>query len=312
MKVSVIVPTYNRAHLVTETIDSILAQTFKDFELIVIDNESGDNTEEVIRSYTDERIRYFRHQNNGLVAVNRNYGISKANGEYIAFCDDDDLWMPEKLERQVKLLDLNKELGLVYSNSYIMDANGNLERDTLLSKSKLFRGNVFDKLFQGNFIPMLTVVIRREVLSKVGGFSPKYIIAQDYDLWLRIAEYYPIDFTEEPLAKYRIHGGSASRNLELVIKEGFQLIEYWLEKKANSERGFRGKAKQKQANLHVSLIVYYLRNHHNQKAISESVNLVKLFPYSLVVVPMVVAKLRRVLNPRRNSAGRMQCLTKGI
>jgi glycosyltransferase involved in cell wall biosynthesis len=305
LKVSIIVPTYNRAHLVTETIDSILAQTFKDFELIVVDNESTDNTDEVIKSYTDGRIRYFRNQNNGLVAVNRNYGINKANGEYIAFCDDDDLWMPEKLERQVKLLDLNKELGLVYSDSYIMDENGNLERYTLLSSSKLFRGNVFDKLFQMNFIPMLTVMIRREVLSRVGGFDPKYIIAQDYDLWLRIAEHYPIDFTEEPLAKYRIHGGSVSRNWELAANEGFRLTEYWLEKKANLERGFRGKVKQRQAILNISLMLYYFRNGEKRKAISKSMNIIILFPYSLVLVPMVTAKLGRVLIPRRNSCVRM-------
>jgi glycosyltransferase involved in cell wall biosynthesis len=305
LKVSIIVPTYNRAHLVMETIDSILAQTVKDFELIVVDNESTDNTEEVIKSYTDERIKYFRHQNNGLVAVNRNYGISKANGEYIAFCDDDDLWMPEKLERQVKLLDLNKELGLVYSDCYIIYENGNLERYTLLSSLKLFRGNVFNKLFQSNFIPMLTVMIRREILSKVGGFDPKYIIAQDYDLWLRIAEHYPIDFIEEPLAKYRIHGESISRNRELAINEVFQLTEYWLDKKANLERSFRGKAKQKQANLHISLMVYYFRNHQNRKAVSESINIIKLFPYSLVLVPMVIDKLCSVLNPRRNYAGRI-------
>jgi glycosyltransferase involved in cell wall biosynthesis len=305
LKVSIIVPTYNRAHLVTETINSILAQTFKDFELIVVDNESTDNTEEVIKSYTDGRIKYFRHQNNGLVAVNRNYGISKANGEYIAFCDDDDLWMPEKLERQVKLLDLNKELGLVYSDSYIMDENGNLERYTLLSSSKLFRGNVFDKLFQSDFIPMLTVMIRREALSKVGTFDPKYIIAQDYDLWLRIAEHYPIDFTEEPLAKYRIHGGSVIRNRELAINEDLQLTEYWLGKKANLERGFRGKVKQRQAILNSSLMLYYFRNGEKRKAISKSMNLIRLFPYSLVLVPVVIAKLSRVLNPRRNPCVRM-------
>jgi glycosyltransferase involved in cell wall biosynthesis len=301
LKVSIIVPTYNRAHLVTETIDSILAQTVKDFELIVVDNESTDNTEEVIKSYTDGRIRYFQHQNNGLIAVNRNYGISKANGEYIAFCDDDDLWMPEKLERQIKLLDLNKELGLVYSDSYIMDENGNLGRYTLLSGSKLFRGNVFDKLFQSNFIPMPTVMIRREVLSKVGGFDPKYRIAQDYDLWLKIAEHYPIDFTDEPLAKYRIHGRSTiSKNRELAINEGFQLTEYWLEKKANLERGFRGKVKQRQAILNASLMLYYFMNGEKRKAISKSMNLIRLFPYILVLVPMVTAKLGRVLNPRRN------------
>jgi len=213
--------------------------------------------------------------------------------------------MPEKLERQVKLLDLNKELGLVYSDSYIMDENGNLERDTLLSSSGLLRGNVFDKLFQRNFIPILTVMLRREVLSKVGGFDPKYRIAQDYDLWLRIAEHYPVDFTEEPLAKYRIHGGSVSRNRELAISEAFQLTEYWLERKANLEKGFRGKVKQRQAILNISLMLYYFRNGEKRKAISKSMNLIKLFPYSLAPVPMVIAKLRRVLNPRRNSCGRM-------
>ena len=92
MKVSVVVTTYNRAHIVTEAIESILNQTFGDFELIIVDNYSNDNTEEVIKSYKDERIKYFKNRNNGIIAVNRNYGISKAQGEYIAFCDDDDLW----------------------------------------------------------------------------------------------------------------------------------------------------------------------------------------------------------------------------
>ena len=301
MRVSVIVLTYNRADMVKEAINSILSQTFEDFELIVVDNESTDNTEEVIKSYADERIRYFKHRNNGLIAVNRNYGIGKAQGEYIAFCDDDDLWMPEKLEKQAKLLDSDKELGLVYSACYSIDENGNSKGDTNLSTSKPLRGNVFDKLFQNNFIPMLTVMVRREVLSKVGEFDPKYIIALDHDLWLRIAEHYPIDFIAEPLAKYRIHGGNVSKNQELTINEAFQIVEYWLKRKVTSERGFRGKAKQKQAVLHISLMIYYFRNGEKQKAISESTNLIRLFPYSLVLVSMVIAKLGRILNPRRNS-----------
>ena len=101
MKVSVIVPTYNRAHLLKKTIESILSQTYTDLELIVVSNYSTDNTDDMVKSYKDDRIKYFKNQNNGIIAVNRNFGIRKSTGEYIAFCDDDDTWLPNKLERQV-------------------------------------------------------------------------------------------------------------------------------------------------------------------------------------------------------------------
>jgi len=295
---------YNCAKYLPQALDSVYQQTFKDYEIIFWDNKSTDNSAEIALSY-GEPLRYFRGEEFLPLGAARNAAIEKARGKYFAFLDCDDIWLPEKLEGQVKLLDSHEELGLVYSDCYLIDENGNFEGDTLLSSSRLYRGNVFDKLFQGNFIAMPTVMIRRTTLGEVGIFNPKYEIAEEYDLWLRIAEHYPIDFTEEPLAKYRIHSGSVSRNRELAFNEGFQLTEYWLEKKANLERGFRGKAKQKQAKLHISLMVYYFRNHQNRKAVSESINLIKLFPYSLVLVPMVIAKLHHVLNPRQNSCSQM-------
>jgi len=295
MKVSVILPTYNRAHMITEAIDSVLSQTFEDFELIVVDNYSTDNTESVVKSYRDNRIRYFKHRNHGLVSVSRNYGIEKSSGEYIAFLDDDDLWLPEKLEKQLKILDSNKELGLVYSDYYFIESNGNLIGETCFRSLKPFRGNVFNELMVGNFIPQLTVLVRREVLDMVGGFNLRYKIAQDYDLWLRIAEQYPLDFTEEPLAKYRTHGGNISRNQELAVGEQIQLVEYWLVKKGDLKREFRRKAKQEQAIRHAWLLLYYFRNHENRKTVSECLNLIKLLPYSLVLIPKGSAKLGRVL-----------------
>jgi glycosyltransferase involved in cell wall biosynthesis len=302
--VSVIMNCHNCAKYLREALDSVYQQTFKDFEIIFWDNVSTDNSAEIALSY-GEPLRYFRGSEFLPLGAARNAAIEKAWGKYLAFLDCDDIWLPEKLEEQVKLLDSHEELGLVYSDCYLIDENGNFEGDTLLSSSKLFRGNVFNKLFQSNFIPMPTVMIRTKTLGEVGIFNPKYEIAEEYDLWLRIAEHYPIDFTEEPLAKYRIHGGSVSRNRELAANEGFQLTEYWLEKKANLERGFRGKAKQRQAILNSSLILYYFRNGEKRKVISKSMNLIRLFPYSLVLVPVVIARLRRVLNPRRNAWGRM-------
>ncbi len=265
--------------MVTEAINSILNQTFKDFELIVVDNYSSDNTECVVKSYVDKRIRYFQNQNNGLVSINRNYGIEKSGGEYIAFLDDDDLWLPEKLERQVRLLDSNKELGLVYSDCYVIDSNGDLRENTYFYGIKPVRGDAFNELFQCNFIPMLTVVIRREVLDKVGEFNPRYIVAQDYDLWLRIAEYYPIHFIEQPLAKYRLHSESGSqKNIILSYHEVLQIIEYWLNRNPELKRELGGKIRRKRAQIYramVSTAIRHIYRNKNTKSIKEFGNLVR-------------------------------------
>ena len=280
MKVSAIILTYNRAHMVTEAIDSVLKQSFKDFELIVVDNYSSDNTESVVKSYNDKRIRYFKHQNNGFIGVNRNYGIKKSRGEYIAFLDDDDLWLPKKLEKQVELLDSNKELGLVYSDTYIMDSNGNLRENTYFRRIKPARGNAFNELLQDNFIPMLTVVIRREMLSKVGIFNPRYKIALDYDLWLRIAEHYPIDFIEQPLAKYRVHSESGfQKNIALSYQEILQIIEHWLNRNPELKRELGPLFRLRKGLAYCRLASYYAYKYRDRKAIKELVNLVK---YSLL------------------------------
>jgi len=194
--------------MVTETIDSILNQTFKDFELIVVDNESVDNTEEVVKSYADKRIRYFKHQNNGIIAVNRNYGISKAQSEYIAFCDDDDLWMPEKLERQLLEFEKDSQLGLVCSNGIYFDKNG--EHGEMI-KTKLKDGDfTFESLIWHNYIPSPSVLVKKEVIDDVGILdeSPEFFACEDYEFWLRIAKKYRIKYIGSPLVKYRIHPGA--------------------------------------------------------------------------------------------------------
>lgn len=277
MKVSAIILTYNRAHMVAEAIDSVLNQTFRDFELIVVDNYSSDNTESVVKSYADKRIRYFKHQNNGFIGVNRNYGIKKSRGEYIAFLDDDDLWLPEKLEKQVELLDSNKELGLVYSDIYLIDSNGNLREHTYFYRIKPFRGEVFNELLQGNFIPLSTVVIRQGVLDEVGGFNLRFIIAQDYDLWLRIAEHYSIDYAEAPLAKYRVHGESGLKNTALSYQEVVQIKEHWLNKKPELKRELGSLFRLRRGLQCCLLASYYVCKYRNRKAIKDFINLLKYF-----------------------------------
>jgi glycosyltransferase involved in cell wall biosynthesis len=203
--------------MVAETIDSILNQTFKDFELIVVDNESTDNTEEVIKSFADERIRYFKHQNKGLIAVNRNYGINKARGEYITFCDDDDLWMPEKLARQMLEFEKDNQLGLVCSNGINFDRHG--EHGEII-KTKLKDSDfTFESLIWCNSIICCSAVVKRQVIDDVGMLdeSPEIFTAEDYELWLRVAKRYRIKCIDLPLVKYRIHAGTyGKRGLEAI------------------------------------------------------------------------------------------------
>ena len=277
-KVSIIIPIYNAEKFISETIESAIAQTYSDWEIVAVDDGSTDKTPEILRNYKkrlSKKMRVITQENSGL-SIARNVAIGAAKGRYIAFLDHDDLWLPEKLEKQVKLLDSNKGLGMVYSDSYMIDEKGNLKKDTFFDNMKPYRGNVFDKLFYVNFIPCLTAAIRKEVLEKIGQFDPKYKISEDYDLFLKIAECCPVDFTEQPLAKYRIHGESASKNIEMQVAEDFRIMEYWLRKKPSLKKELRYKIKLKKACLHGSLIKHYLGKREFKRITREIKNLVKV------------------------------------
>ena len=194
--------------MITETIDSILSQTFKDFELIVVDNYSIDNTEDVVKSYTDKRIRCSKHQNNGVVAVNRNYGISKAQGEYLAFCDDDDLWLPEKLEQQMLEFEKDNQVGVVCTNGINFDRHG--EHGEFFGSTLRDRDFTFEALVWNNSIITSSVVVKKAVIDDVGMMdeSPEIFTAEDYELWLRIAKKYRVKYISLPLMKYRTHPGT--------------------------------------------------------------------------------------------------------
>jgi glycosyltransferase involved in cell wall biosynthesis len=203
--VSVIVPTFNRAAILKETLDSILAQTFPDFELIVVDNESTDDTEALVRSFNDGRIRYFRHPNGGVVAVNRNFGMRVAHGEYLAFCDDDDQWMKGKLARQLEVFRRDEGLGLVCTNAVNFD--GQRERGLRVTRRIRPADLSFEGLSRGSYIVNSSVMVRRKTIEDVGPMdeSREIFTGEDFELWLRIARRYRIAFLNEPLVRYRIH-----------------------------------------------------------------------------------------------------------
>jgi glycosyltransferase involved in cell wall biosynthesis len=233
----------NCAAYLREALDSVYQQTFKDYEIIFWDNQSTDDSGKIAQSYGSP-LRYFRGEAYLPLGAARNKAIEKANGKYIAFLDCDDIWLPEKLERQVALLESNKELGLVYSDCYLIDSEGKASGKTIFDSVKPLRGMAFDGLFKANPIPLLAAIITREALDKAGVFNPKYEIGEEYDLWLRIARHYPIDFVEQPLAKYRVHSESAtSKNHIRNYKEDLQIKGYWLKKDPGLKKIMGGRCK---------------------------------------------------------------------
>ena len=202
--VSVIVPTHNRVGMIGETLQSILNQTFENFELIVVDNGSTDGTEEFVARFEDPRIRYHWQEDSGLPANSRNVGIGMARGRFVAFLDSDDLWLPEKLELQVRCFEEHPEAGLVYGDAVYM---GQTDKEGKSLIRRMVGGNVFADLLVLNRIPTLTAMVRQECLDEVGTFSenPGLRGAEDYHLWLRLAYRYPIYPVRRVVARYRVH-----------------------------------------------------------------------------------------------------------
>ncbi|NQT81303.1 MAG: glycosyltransferase [Candidatus Aminicenantes bacterium] len=221
--VSVIMNCLNCSKYLHKAIDSVYAQTYKDWEIIFWDNASTDNSPEIAKSY-DEKLRYFRGNETVLLGKARNLAIEKAKGEFIAFLDCDDIWLPFKLEKQMKLFDNNPKLGLVYCDCLFIYPNG---QKALASKFfKFHRGDVFQKMLLTNFVVLSTAIIRSNAINECGGFL-NYQVIEEYDLFLKISKYYQIDFVNEPLAKYRYHEGNISKNLDINLLEIKEVYKYW-------------------------------------------------------------------------------------
>lgn len=215
--VSVIIPTYNRAHLIDKAIKSVLNQTFQDFEVIVVDDASTDNTEEMAKSFADFKVYYICHQHNRGASAARNSGIEASRGEYIAFLDSDDEWLPEKLNKQMKIFESeSSEVGVVYTGVYYGD-----EKDKKVKKVHMPRkeGYIYEDLLKRETeIYISTVLLKKECFTKVGLFDESLFIGEDYDMWLRIAKYYKFRAIKELLVVGLIHDSQITANSEVMIE----------------------------------------------------------------------------------------------
>ena len=261
--VSVVIPAYNRAHLIGETLKSVLEQTYRPIEVIVVDDGSRDGTHEVVERFGDE-VRCVRQKNAGVSAA-RNRGIAEATGEFIALLDSDDVWLPWKLEAQVAILHAYPDVGMVWTDMTAISEDGTVLEDRYLRKmygafqtvaldrilaradgwsppqatlpehvatAPVYHGDIFPAMFEGNVVHTSTVLIRRDRLRKTGGFDLRFHpCGEDYDFHMRTSSGGPVAFLDLPSILYRIGAADqiTSKYLLQFAHHDLLSIRRWLE-----------------------------------------------------------------------------------
>lgn len=221
-KVSVIIPAYNAMTYLQETLESVLQQTFTDFEVLIVDDGSSDNIVQWANGLTDDRVKFISQSNQG-VSTARNLAISKANGDYIAFLDADDLWERTKLEKQAQFLDDNPTVGLVATWMILTDEQGNPGAEV---KIDFKQGNIRKELIEISLIPCGSIpMVRRVCFDKVGLFDPTLRFGEDWEMWTRIAADYDFGLIKETLVYYRQHSKNSSKNSQQILPDFDRLIE---------------------------------------------------------------------------------------
>lgn len=228
--VSAILTTYNGATrgYLHEAIESVLNQNYKNFELIIVDDGSNDNTKSQIESYLQSpNVKYIYQENKGLAAA-RNLGIKNSKGEFICFLDDDDIWKPEKLQKQIDFFEKNKDdkTGMVFTSIELINERG----IKIGIQSHIARGDVYKELLFENLVDSpSSVMIKKEVFDKIGIFKEHMRSAEDRELWIRIAKKYHIYSINEHLVSYRIHSNKMSVHHKKMEFYTFAAIYYALE-----------------------------------------------------------------------------------
>lgn len=217
-QVSVLINCYNGEKYLKETMESVYAQNNKDWEIVIWDNGSTDKTAEIAQSF-DSKTRYYYAKERVPLYASRNNALKYAKGKYIAFLDQDDLWMPTKLDEQISLFERDSAVGLVYSDVILFNEKGRKKRFFEIVRPR--KGYIFKDLLLSNYIMTPTVMFRRNVFDHFSySFDPRMMMAGDTDAWLRISYYWKIDYVNKPLASYRVHRNSQT------FSEGRKLLSY--------------------------------------------------------------------------------------
>ncbi len=261
-KVSIIIPVYNGEKYIKKTLSSVFNQSFKGFEVITIDDGSQDKTKEILKTY-GKKIRYIHQKNKGTAAA-RNTGIKAAKGKYIAFLDQDDLWLPQKLAEQVKILDKKPKVGLVFCGSFLLNEGRLIGffHSILGINSAISAKDIFNQLVKENFIPTLTVLLRKEAFDKLGFLKEDFVGTDDHEMWLRVAEYgYRFEAVRKNLAIYRIHPEAQSRKFKNMYQNTAKIYDQLL-KRPDFSRTEKRKIRQAKKRIYLN----YKKGYHWAKS----------------------------------------------
>ena len=220
-KVSVIIPAYNKAEYTRRTVDSVLAQTYPNVEIIVVDDGSQDQTSRVMAEY-GSRINYIFKANGGACSA-RNEGIRRGTGEYVTFLDCDDLYCVEKIQRCVDYLEKNPPFGFVYTAAYFIDEHDEIVG--LYDHPRSREGRISSRLILGDFICNSTVLVKKDVLHRAGFFDETIFTPADWDMWLRLSQIAQAGYIRDPLIKYRITDNYTFNRLEQARREERYVLE---------------------------------------------------------------------------------------
>ena len=280
--VSVIVNCFNGEKYLNSALDSILNQTYNNWELIFWDNQSSDNSAKIFNSYEDKRFKYFYATEHTLLYKARNEAIKKAKGEIIGFLDVDDWWNKDKLEKQIPLFDDSK-VGLVYSNLYLFYENS--KKKEIYKNKILKRGNITLDLLKDYNIGILTILIRKLAYNSVSGFNNQYEFSGDFDLVIRLSTKWKIDCIQEPLACYRIHNENFTFINNVNNKIEINELEKWIsDEKITSDQNLK-------PHLHyINKRINFLKT---MKYINER-NLIKSIK-NIIFSPMGFSKIKLIL-----------------
>jgi len=260
-KVSVIMPVYNAQDFIGGAIESVLNQTYSDWELICVDDGSTDGSKNVICSFNNNKIRCIFQEHSGKPSCARNTGIKNSQGEYIAFLDSDDIYRSDSLSKRIEYFQTHPNAVFVYSDCEVIDDKNRMISDSMISWSgkKAYEGHCFKELFVGIFIPTMGVMLKRSILDKVGLFNEKLIGCEDYELWLRISYYFPLNYLSQTMAKCKIRNGSLTTNSLMMDESFFNCLKFILNLFSDCYN-FIGKeiVKRRMYNLSIDVAFQYL------------------------------------------------------
>ena len=296
--VSIIIPAFNKANLTAKTVESVLAQTYPNVEIIVVDDGSTDDTREKLAPFHG-RIQYVYKENGGACSA-RNAGLRLAKGEYVGFLDCDDLYVSNKIELSAGYLEQHKDAGFVHTAAYFIDRDDNIVVGEYSHPQSYYNGWITRRLILGNYICNSTVIARRSCFDKAGLFDETIFPPADWDMWLRLSEHYSIGYIDIPLTKYRVCNNYIFKRLEQSRQEEFVVINKFFERNLRWNSFLKNQAI---SNLHLRYTGCYLL-HENHPALKKEFLLclkanpfnfkaLFLFSYFLVAASHLKMVLRR-------------------